>query len=326
MIDDFPYKTALVTGGGGFIGSHLVEELLKINVKVICLDKFESGKCENLSGFKDHPLLTVVKGDINDFDNIVDHFEGVEVVFHQAVSKNTVCMKNPRLDLKTNAEGTFNVLEAARIHGIAKFVHASTGSVYGEPQYLPEDENHPTEPVSFYGTSKLAAEKYCKVFNRMYGINISILRYFHVYGPRQEEGDHGGVVSIFIRRVLDDEPPIIYGDGSQLRSFTYVKDVVKANLLVARYQQTSGEIYNCASGLKVTIKELAELIMSKLIRNDMNIQYETWKPGDIKYFDINNSKIKKIGMSFDSTFDEGVNQTIAWLKYKKSDVKEVSEE
>ncbi|SDY16661.1 UDP-glucose 4-epimerase [Evansella caseinilytica] len=310
----FPYKTALVTGGSGFVGSHLVEELLRLHVQVICLDNFSSGKWENIRRFQDDPRLTVVEADITNFEEISSWFENIDVVFHQAVSKNTVCMKNPRLDLKTNAEGTFNVLEAARIHGVKKFVHASTGSVYGEPVYFPENESHPTNPVSFYGTSKLAAEKYCTVFGHLYGMDISILRYFHVYGPRQEDNDDGGVVSIFIRRVLNNLPPVIFGDGSQLRSFTYVKDVVKSNILAASNPAARGEVYNCASGIKVTIQELAELILQKLNRKDLQIQYRDWKPGDIKYFDIDNGKIKNIGMTFDWEFDEGIQQTIQWLQ------------
>ncbi|CAG7649087.1 NAD-dependent epimerase/dehydratase family protein [Paenibacillus allorhizosphaerae] len=316
MNDLFPYGTALVTGGGGFIGSHLVEQLLKLNVKVTCLDNFSGGKRENLAGFIDHPLLTVVKADITNYDEIAGHFQGVEAVFHQAVSKNSVCMKNPRLDLKTNAEGTFNVLEASRTHGVKKIVHASTGSVYGEARYVPEDEKHPTNPVSFYGTSKLAAEKYCQVFKHLYGMDVSILRYFHVYGPRQEDNDYGGVVSIFIRRVLNNQPPVIFGDGSQTRSFTYVKDVVKANLLAASHPETNGEIYNCASGLKITIKQLADLVRTELNRNDLQVEFRGWKPGDIKNFEIDNSKIKAIGMNFDWNFEQGVSETIKWLKNK----------
>jgi len=316
MIEQFPFKTALVTGGGGFVGSHLVEELLNLGVKVKCIDNFSAGKLINLESYKDHKLLTIIKGDITNFNDIVEHFKNVDVVFHQAVSKNTVCMKNPRLDLKINAEGTFNVLEASRIHGVKKFVHASTGSVYGEPKYYPEDERHPTDPVSFYGTSKLAAEKYCQVFKNLYNMDISILRYFHVFGPRQEENDEGGVVSIFIRRALENNPPIIYGDGKQIRSFTFVKDVVKANLLVASVPNTNGEVYNCASGIKITIKELAEVVLSKLKREDLVIKYEGWKPGDIKYFDIDNSKIKGIGMTFDWSFEKGLDRTIELRKKK----------
>ncbi|MFD0958307.1 NAD-dependent epimerase/dehydratase family protein [Paenibacillus chungangensis] len=316
MVDCFPFKTALVTGGAGFIGSHLVEQLLKLNVTVTCLDNFSGGKTDNLEGVFKHPLLTVVKADITNYDEIVHWFKGVDIVFHQAVSKNSVCMINPRLDLKTNAEGTFNVLEASRVHQVKKVIHASTGSVYGEPKYVPEDEHHPTDPVSYYGASKLTAEKYCQVFRHLHGMDISILRYFHVYGPRQEDNDYGGVVSIFIRRVLNNQPPVIYGDGSQIRSFTYVRDVVKANLLVAKNSTTKGEIYNCASGLKISIKQLAELILKNMDRRDLHIAYSSWKPGDIKSFDISNAKIKNIGMRFQWEFEQGVMETIKWLTYK----------
>lgn len=313
----FTFQKALVTGGGGFIGSHLVEKLLDLNVQVICLDNFSVGKRENIESFKDHKLLKVVQADVTKFDDILPCFQGVDIVFHQAVSKNTVSLKNPIRDLRVNAEGTFNVLEASRIHGVKKIVHASTGSVYGEPVYFPEDEKHPTNPVSFYGTSKLAAEKYCLVFRQLYNMDISILRYFHVYGPRQDDSDVGGVVPIFIRRVLNDLPPIIYGDGTQLRSFTYVEDVVKANLLVAAEPRTKGEIYNCASGLKVTIQQLADLILKKLHKEYLKVQYSDWKPGDIKYFDIDNRKIKDIGMEFEWDLEKGIDSTIQWMIQKK---------
>lgn len=317
MTDPMPYQSALVTGGSGFIGSHLVETLLARNIRVVCLDNFSGGKWEHLSQVIHHPLLTVVQADVTDYEQIAPLFRDIDVVFHQAVSKNSVCMKNPRLDLLTNAGGTLNVLEAARTHHVKKVVHASTGSVYGEPQYTPEDEQHPTEPVSYYGTSKLAAEKYCQVFRRLYGMNISILRYFHVYGPRQEDQDFGGVVPIFIRRVLSGLPPIIYGDGSQIRSFTYVKDVVRANLLVAGHPATSGQIYNCASGLKISIRQLADLVLRQLGRQDLQIQYAGWKPGDIRHFDIDNEKIRRIGMTFEQDFERGVAETITWQKQKQ---------
>ncbi|EZH66966.1 hypothetical protein DH09_03220 [Bacillaceae bacterium JMAK1] len=313
----FPYKRALVTGGGGFVGSHLVEELLNLDVEVICLDNFSAGKKKNLSTFDTHPKLTIVKSDVTDFDHMSRFFKDVDVVFHQAVSKNTVCMKDPRLDLKINAEGTFNVLEASRIHAVKKVVHASTGSVYGEPVYFPEDEAHPTNPVSFYGTSKLAAEKYCSVFKNLYDMDISVLRYFHVYGPRQEDNDDGGVVSIFIRRVLADQPPVIFGDGKQLRSFTFVKDVVKANILLATKKETNGEVYNCASGLKITIQQLADLVLERFKRTDLIVEYSGWKPGDIRYFEIDNSKIKQLGMNFSWGFEDGVDETIKWMKDNK---------
>ena len=136
----------------------------------------------------------------------------MDIVFHQAASKKTICLNNPRLDLEINAKGTFNLLELSVKHNVKKFVHASTGSVYGEAQYKPQDEQHPLNPTSYYGVSKLAGEKYVRAFHDLYNLNVTILRYFHVYGPRQESSDVGGVVSIFTRRILEGKPIYIYGD------------------------------------------------------------------------------------------------------------------
>ncbi len=236
-----------------------------------------------------------------------------DVIFHQAASKKTICLNDPRRDLDINAKGTFNLLELSRKYGVKKYVHASTGSVYGEAQYFPQDENHPLVPTSYYGVSKLAGEKYAKAFQHLYGLDATVLRYFHVYGPRQESSDVGGVVSIFSRRMVEKKPITIFGDGTQQRSFTYVKDVVKANLLAAVTQGTTGEVYNCASGIKVTIQELADLISSHLGIEDQEVQYDDWMPGDIKVFDIDNSKIREsLGIEFMTDFEAGLNLTIAW--------------
>jgi len=234
MIDSFPYKRALVTGGAGFIGSHIVEELLKLGVEVVSIDNYSSGKHESLADLEPQALLQEVNGDVTDYNSIKQYFEDVEIVFHEAASKKTICLNDPRRDLDVNAKGAFNILELARDFGVTKVVHASTGSVYGEAIYMPQDEEHSLTPTSYYyGVSKLAGEKYTKVFSRLYDMNTTVLRYFHVYGPRQESSDVGGVVAIFIRRLLNGQPPIIFGDGTQQRSFTYVEDVVRANLLVA---------------------------------------------------------------------------------------------
>jgi nucleoside-diphosphate-sugar epimerase len=194
-------------------------------------------------------------------------------------------------------------------------VHASTGSVYGEAQYLPQDEKHPLIPTSYYGVSKLAGEKYVKVFEHLYGLDTTVLRYFHVYGPRQESSEVGGVVSIFIRSMLQGQPITIFGDGSQQRSFTYVKDVVKANILAACTEGTKGEVYNCASGIKVTISELANMVAEILDIPNAQINYGDWTPGDIKVFEIDNTKIRtKLGLEFLTDFRSGLEQTVLWAK------------
>ncbi len=312
---NFPFKKALVTGGAGFIGSHIVEELVGLGVETISIDDYFAGKSENLSHLKNYSNFHEINCDITDLDKLEKYFDGVEVIFHQAASKKTICLNDPRRDLEINAKGTFNLLELSLKYKIKKFIHASTGSVYGEAQYFPQDENHPVVPTSYYGVSKLAGEKYAKVFNHLYNLDVTVLRYFHVYGPRQESSDVGGVVSIFTRLMLDKKPVKIYGDGTQQRSFTYVKDVVKANILAAITEGTNGEVYNCASGIKVTIKELADMTAQILKINNQKIIYEDWLPGDIKVFDIDNLKIRKaFGLEFITDFYEGLTLTVNWGK------------
>jgi UDP-glucose 4-epimerase len=310
-----PFKRALVTGGAGFVGSHLVEELVKLGVETISLDNYYAGKHENLLHLKQYPNFREVDCDVRDYDGLRALFPGVEVVFHQAASKKTICMTDPRQDLKINAEGTFNLLELSVKHGVCKFVHASTGSVYGEAQYFPQDEEHPLVPTSYYGVSKLAGEKYVKVFQHLYDLDATVLRYFHVYGPRQESSDVGGVVSIFTRLMLTGQPITIFGDGSQQRSFTYVKDVVKANLLAAVRPGTKGQVYNCASGIKVTIQELADMVREILAVENVQTHYADWMPGDIRVFEIKNTKIRQdLGLEFMTDFRKGLELTIEWAR------------
>ncbi|WP_292590593.1 SDR family NAD(P)-dependent oxidoreductase [Mesotoga sp. UBA5557] len=309
------YKRAMVTGGAGFIGSHIVDELLQIGLEVISVDNYVAGKEENLAHHKGNPSFEAVNCDITDYDMLKKHFTAVDVVFNEAASKKNVCIKDPRMDLKVNGVGTFNVLELARDFGVKKVVHASTGSVYGEAKVLPQAEDHPLEPVSYYGVSKLAGERYARVFSHLYGLDTTTLRYFHVYGPRQESGFYGGVVAIFCRNILEGSRPIIYGDGTQQRSFTYVKDVVRANMLVAANESTKGEVYNCASGINITVSELCRRLL-KVFDKDKKLtpKHEDWLVGDIKTFSISNKKLLNLGFSFDTIFDKGLLDTAAYFK------------
>ncbi|MFC1453504.1 SDR family NAD(P)-dependent oxidoreductase [Verrucomicrobiota bacterium] len=312
---EFPFKKALVTGGAGFIGSHICEELVKLGVEVISVDNYIGGKHENVAHLAGESNFTEADCDVTDLDALRAWFPGVEVVFHNAASKKTICLQDPRRDLDINAKGTFNLLELCLEFGVKKYVHASTGSVYGEAVESPQSETHPLVPTSYYGVSKLAGEKYAKVFNHLYGLDTTVLRYFHVYGSRQESADDkGGVVAIFARRLLAGKPVVIFGDGEQQRSFTYVKDVVRANLHVARTEGTKGEIYNCASGIKVTVMELAEQLMALLGREVLAPEFGPPTPGDIKVFDTDNSKLKSIGFTFETSFREGLRETVAWYK------------
>jgi len=314
------YHQALVTGGAGFIGSHLCEELASRGFPVISIDDYSAGKKLNLKHLKKYANFTEAKCDITDMKRLPRYFKDVDIVFHNAASKKSVCLIDPRRDLEVNGTGTFNLLELAKKYKIKKFVHASTGSVYGEPKYFPTDEKHPTNPVSYYGVSKLAAEKYVQIFQKESGLDTTILRYFHVYGTRQESNEFGGVVAIFIRHLLEGKPPVIFGTGKQERSFTYVEDIVKANLLVAIKKEATGEIYNCASGIKVTINDLAREII-KAFGQDLKPVYGDWVPGDIKCFDIDNQKIKSLGMSFETDFFRKLYKTIDFFKVHIKDVK-----
>jgi UDP-glucose 4-epimerase len=309
------YANAAVTGGAGFIGSNLCEELVRQGVEVTCIDNLVAGKVENVEHLLGQPNFTFVQVDVTNLNELVDAFQGADVVFHNAASKNTVCRIDPALDLEVNGWGGWVVAEAARRASVEKVVHASTGSVYGELSQHPQTEDHPLRPRSFYGNSKLAGENYLRAHMEYHGApRYSVIRYFHVYGPRQESGEFGGVIPIFIRRALAGEPLVIYGDGSQIRSFTYVHDDVLANIALANSQEADGEAFNAASGIQVTVLDLARMILELTGREDLEVRFEPWRPGDIRDFDVDNTKISSIGASFPTGFDEGLRQTLAWYR------------
>jgi UDP-glucose 4-epimerase len=309
------YPSAAVTGGAGFIGSNLCEALVEQGVEVTCIDNLVAGKMENIANLLDRPNFRFAEVDVTGLDALVQAFEGCDIVFHNAASKNTVCQIDPELDLRVNGWGGWCVAEAARRTGVQKVVHASTGSVYGELREHPQTEEHPLAPRSFYGNSKLAGENYLRSHMEYHGApRYSVLRYFHVYGPRQESGEFGGVIPIFIRRALAGEPLVIYGDGSQVRSFTFVLDDVNANIALANSRAADGEIYNAASGIKVTVLELAHKILRLLDREDLDIRFEPWRAGDIRNFDVDNAKISSVGVAFPTGFDDGLQQTLAWYR------------
>ena len=306
------YKNFLVTGGCGFIGSHICEELLKQDKKVICVDNMVNCEKKNIEPFLNNPNFTFVEEDIRNLKNKkYEHlFKDLDIIFHEACGKCTVCMIRPDLDLSVNAWGTFVLLELAVKHKIKKFIHASTGSVYGEPVKFPTDEHHQLKPTSYYGVSKLAGERYVEVFGNMYGLNYSILRYFHVYGTRQVSSDYGGVVAIFIKKCLKNEPITIYGTGEQMRSFTYVKDIVNANFLCVNNRDTDRQIYNSCSGIQVTIQELCDMVKEKMNCKNLEVKYDDWRKGDIKFFNVSNNKISNLGITFHKNFSEILDDLI----------------
>lgn len=298
-------KKVLITGAAGFIGSHLSEGLVNAGAEVVGIDDLSAGKTSNIAHLSSRPNFRFVKMDVCDSGPEMDRlFEGVDTVFHNAASKKNVCLINPQRDLTVNAGGALNLLEKARAHGVRKFVQASTGSVYGEPSIFPTDEDHPLDPVSYYGVSKLAGERYVQVFHKLYGLDTTILRYFHVYGPRQESNEFGGVVSIFLRRITNGQNPIVFGHGDQVRSFTWVGDLVEANIRAATNPKAIGQAYNAASGIRVTINELAGGMLELLDPGGrLNVEHGEPLVGDIMEFDVSNAKIRRdLGMSFETDF------------------------
>lgn len=287
-------KTALVTGIAGFIGSHIAERLISMGVKVYGIDNLSAGKKDNIP----KGVFRFRNVDVCDLEKI----EKVDVIFHNAASKKNICLHDPQRDLEVNGGGTLRLLKLAFNHK-AKFVHASTGSVYGDsPGKMTEWSG--LNPCSYYGVSKLAGEKYVALFNKM-GLDTTILRYFHVYGPRQESDPSlGGVVAIFKSQIEQGNSLTIYGDGEQVRSFTHVNDIVETNIRAATYKWSKGEVFNVASGLKITINSLAALLMGRY--GKVPVRYVKPLEGDIYRFDVDNSKVKtELGINFTS-FSDGV--------------------
>jgi len=296
---------AIVTGGAGFIGSHLCDALIKRGHEVVCYDNLLTGTLKNISHLMGNKNFEMVIGDVRNPHLLGKYMQGTDVVFNQMAAKKSICDKDPRKDCEINAGGTLNLLLTMVRHGVKKIVHASTGSVYGEfPGVLTEFSN--TNPVSYYGVSKLAGEKYVAAFGDLHGIEYTILRYFHVYGERQDSSSYGGVIPIFIRQAMDGDKLTIHGDGKQVRSFTYVKDVVDAN--IAGYLQTDNRIYNCASGIKVSINDIAERIQCLVGR----VGTVTMPPlmGDVRNFDINNQMIRHDYLINFTNFEDGLKKTV----------------
>jgi nucleoside-diphosphate-sugar epimerase len=308
------FQRAVVTGGAGFIGSHIVEALLPSGIDVVAVDDLSSGKRENIAPFETLPNFRFCQTDVSDEEALEEAMDGADIVFHNAASKKNVCLVDPRRDLAVNGGGAFNVFDIAHRTRIKKVIHASTGSVYGEPRIFPQTEDHPLDPVSYYGVSKLAGERYGLAYHKLYGLDVSVLRYFHVYGPRQEWHDEfGGVVSIFLRRALSGQNLIVHGDGDQQRSFTNVDDVVQANLVTAVHPDASGQAYNCASSIKVTVKELAHFILQKVGNEGVDIEHGPPLIGDIRRFDVSNDKIAALGVQFERDVWRGLVPTIDWM-------------
>jgi UDP-glucose 4-epimerase len=310
------YKVAVVTGGAGFIGSHLVDYLLNLGLKVRVVDNFSAGKKTNLEHLLTNSNLTIYDVDVTVLDDLESIIQGADIIFNQAASKKNICLNDPSKDLLVNAYGTLNIMTLASKYNVKKVVHASTGSVYGENTGI-VNESSPLNPISYYGISKLAGDRYVKIYSNLNSINSTILRYFHVYGPRQEDDPNlGGVIAIFIRQLLEGKPITLHGDGEQVRYFTHVKDVVAANIVVATKDE-HGEVYNVVSDEVISLNELITYLSEiSTKKNTLFITKQRPLVGDIKSFKLDNSKIKLLGLSFIS-FRDGLIELFSDLHNDK---------
>jgi len=291
----------LVTGGAGFIGSHICEYLCTKGHEVVCIDNLVEGSLSNLQGWWRPDRCTFVHASVYEFDTILPFFEGVDLVFHNAASKCLVCRDDPKEDLMTNSRGAWCVFEASRLNHVKHVIYASTGSV------------NEGSPKSFYGVSKYSAENYLKAFQCYYSdFHYSILRYHHVYGTRQTTL---GVIPNFILKVLNDQPVVIEGSGLQERRFTYVGDVVAANMAVI---DGDHRVYNVISDYTLSIKDLAYKVY-QVLAGTPNIQYVDGRPDDVMKFDkVQNDRIKDLGVGFNTVFDEKLREVIEWIRCEKS--------
>ena len=304
---------ALVTGGGGFIGSNVVRALLERGDDVRVLDNFSTGSRANLAGLES--VVQLVEGDLRSYERVHAAVRGVEVVFHQgALPSVPRSVQDPLTTTAVNIEGTLNVLLAARDEGVRRIVNASSSSVYGNAGALPRVETQAPDPISPYAVAKLAAERFCTSFSRVYGMEIVSLRYFNVFGPRQDPtSQYAAVVPRFIRAIADGDPVTIYGNGEQSRDFTYVDNVVDANLLAADAAGIGGEILNVATGGSVTVNALAETI-GALLGKPVEKWYEPARDGDVlaSWADVSEAR-RLLGFEPEVDFDDGLRRAADFL-------------
>ena len=307
----------LVTGGAGFIGSNIAEELVKRGVEVRVIDNFLTGKRENITSFLDK--IEFIEGDIRDFKTCRRALEGVDFVLHQAALPSVpLSIKDPLLTSEINIMGTLNLLLASREANIKKFVFASSSSVYGNDPRLPKNENMEAAPLSTYAITKLVGEMYCRIFSQIYGLSTICLRYFNIFGPRQDPfSQYAAVIPNFIDKMLKGEKPIIFGDGEQSRDFTFVSNVVEANILAVKAEDVTEVVINVACKEKTTVNFLVKKI-NEIIRKNIKPLYEKPRPGDVKhsYADISKAK-KMLKYSPGVTFREGLEKTIRLYQERK---------
>ena len=301
----------LVTGGAGFIGSHIARSLAENGERVRVLDNLSSGRSDNLAGIAGE--IEVIEGDLRDAEVVARAVDGCEVVYHQAAVPSVPrSVADPRTSLDAGITGTLNVLLAARDRGARRVVFASSSSIYGDTPVMPKHEDMTPKPLSPYAISKLSAEQLCGVFTRLYGLETVALRYFNVFGPNQDPAsEYAAVIPKFIAAVAAGERPTIFGDGEQSRDFTYIANVVDANLRAAEVPEASGRVFNIASGRAITVNRMLALV-GELLDKPAEADYTDPRPGDIRdsLADITAAR-DVLGYDPEVSFEDGMAMTVA---------------
>lgn len=305
----------LVTGGAGFIGSNLAEALIDRGAKVSIVDNFVTGFRENLEEIRGS--FEFIEADIADREYAVKAVSDVDVIFHEAALPSVPrSVANPVETHEACVNGTFNLLVAAKETGVRRFIYAASSSAYGDQPTLPKVETMKPEPLSPYAAAKLVGEYYCQVFSKVYGLETISLRYFNVFGPRQNpSSQYSGVISRFIDAFMKDASPVIYGDGEQSRDFTYIANVVDANIKAMEATQGIGEVMNVANGERVSLLELVDVMKRVTGRTDVAADFQPERKGDVKHSQADNSRAKEwLGYEKLVGLEEGIRETIDWWK------------
>lgn len=312
----------LVTGGAGFIGSHLCDRLVRDKKYVVCLDNFLSGNLVNIRHLLTKQNFRLVKGDIRNFELLEKLIRDVDVIFHLAAQIHTDrSIVEPKLTYDINVLGTQNILEVARAYGTRQIIYASSSEVYGSAIYTPMDEEHPLNALHPYGASKVAADRMCYSYIKTYGMKINIIRPFNVFGPRQKSTGYGGVISLFTKRVLDNMPPIIYGDGKQTRDYTYIVDLISAYGKVLSTSRYIEEPINIGTGEDISILDLAYTIIDLCGKTDLlQPAFTEARPGEVQQLVADNARAKNL-LSWKPSYNlnRGLEQFIHWFSLHNID-------
>lgn len=306
-------KRVVVTGGAGFIGSHLAEELAGLGHDTIILDDLSSGRLENTEGLLKRSGVELIEGSVSDLALLQEVFRDVHYVFHQAALPSVPrSIDDPLASHQANLAGTLKVLIAARNSGVNKVIYASSSSVYGDTSTLPKREDMPPQPLSPYAVTKVAGEYYCQVFPRVYNLPTVCLRYFNVYGPRQDpDSQYAAVIPRFLRMLSLGMPPVIFGDGEQTRDFTFVSDVVAANILAA--ESDARGVFNIGGGKRVSVNRLAQLAIRLTGNNGIKPVHEPLRPGDVRHSLADISRAGAFGYEPKYDLEKGLRETIRAL-------------